>query len=396
MGVWFGDPGYSVGPFQQPARLGIIDRLLQGVNVAMKIGDFYQGMQTHSQAKETGQLKNATATIDLQRSLNPDQPVSLEGGLGEKIEKATGTTLPRVTPEIQSGMAARLMPTPATAAPGAVTAPTDPEQIARQTAQNKGIADLPAVGGYAPIQPQRPKTLEEMIIRQATSSGGGMVGKSTQDLINLNTSLKHPVNPETVRHNQAVEGLTKEQRDIAREGLKLRETPEQKLTRSLTVAREKENLATNSPRNQNIDEETGISMGPGKYRKSTSDNTVPIITEAQAKDMADKGQKITKGTKIIKESDPDYKAARAEAVQFESRDLASGGRTPEQKMARIEDLTAQALQSRTTGQAQRRGGAQPAGQNTMASIKEGETKTIGGVQYKRVNGQLYQKPAGAQ
>ena len=138
-----------------------------------------------------------------------------------------------------------------------------PELAQRQGMAAQGMAGLPAVGSPMPIPAHLPKTLEEMIIRQANKGGGMAGGKSMQELINLNTSLKHPVNPETARHNSAMEGF-------AGKRVELMETPSQKQARAIALAKEKENIATGSPRNQNLRRDPSgllIPEGPGKIKE---------------------------------------------------------------------------------------------------------------------------------
>ena len=388
---FFGEPGYSAGPFHYPARPGIFDRIMQGLGAATGIANTVMGMVDLPEERRTKKLKGLMEQVGAAKAVAGDQPVNMDI-LGPKFE-AAGVPVPKVTPESQAGMALQIPPTAGEAGPveGSRMTRLDSPELA----QRQGMADaLPKVGGFMPMQPTRPKTLEEEIIRQGYQGGGMAGGKPMQELINLNTAIKHPINPETARHNQRMEGFAEKRANAV-------QTPQEKFDDWLTkhnitsatqkdLARYHDELANNAPRNQNIDDETGISMGPGKFRKPKGSDTVPIITEAQANELAAKGGKITKGTKIIKENDPEYQKARSEAIQFESRDLASSGRTPEQKMARVEELTQQALQSRGAGQAQRKGGggqAQPA--NTFANLKEGQETTIGGVRYKKINGVVH-------
>jgi len=154
--AFFDTPGYTAGPYHTPAQSGIFSKILQGVDVALKLGSFYQDWQTKSQAQKTGALKGLADRLGIQKTLaGEDQPVDMST-LGPEAERM-GFKVPRVTPESQVGMAGNIMQTTANmpvkeSRPGLTTI-GDPGVAARNAAYTKGMAAIPEVGGYAPLMP---------------------------------------------------------------------------------------------------------------------------------------------------------------------------------------------------------------------------------------------------
>jgi hypothetical protein len=156
MAPFFDTPGSTAGPYHTPSQQGIFSKVLQGVDVALKLGDFYQNWQTKSQAQKTGALQQFASKLGIQKALaGEDQPVDMST-LGPEAE-GMGFKVPRITPESQVGMAGTLMKTaagmPVTESRPGLTTPGDPGVAARDATFTKGMAAIPEVGGYAPLMP---------------------------------------------------------------------------------------------------------------------------------------------------------------------------------------------------------------------------------------------------
>ncbi|MFA4834854.1 MAG: hypothetical protein WC749_02115 [Dehalococcoidia bacterium] len=200
MSPFFDQPGSSAGPYSTPPQQGIFSKILQGVDVALKLGDFYQNWQAKSQAQKTGALKGIADRIGLIQTLNPEGAAA-PADLASEAEKV-GVPLPKITAATQQGMAARFLPAPAPLTAGGLTRPNDPDQLARQATMAQGMAELPAVG-TAMIPAARPKTLEEILVRKMA---GGQSGDLTQ-AIGMYNSIKHPGVASTAEYHNKMLGL---------------------------------------------------------------------------------------------------------------------------------------------------------------------------------------------
>ena len=175
MSFW-GEPAVQAGPYGRPARPGIFDRIMQGISVAENLGNFYQNWQTKSQAQKTGALKGIAEEIGLTQALNPEgAPASQD--LIERVGKA-GIALPKLTEAQQIGMATKTLPAAAPLTEGGITRPTDPDQVARMTAQTQGMAALPAVG-TAMIPGKKPATLEAAVLQNLSPAEQKEAWRST-------------------------------------------------------------------------------------------------------------------------------------------------------------------------------------------------------------------------
>jgi hypothetical protein len=307
---FFDQPGYSAGPYSTPAREGMFTKILQGVNVAMKLGDFYQNWQAKSQAQKTGALQGLASQIGLAKAINPEGTITPTQEMIEQGKKG-GFDWPTVTEEGKTGMAAKLLPAPVASTPGnMVTSPTDPAQIARDVVQQQGMANLPAVGSPMPIAPTRPSTLEAAMIKNlppgtdytslwkaAHAKNATQYGvydpatKTMQSTGNVRPTVLHP--KETFEEWTAKQGI--------------------KDANAKDRIRYANEVADTSPRNQNYQVgPTGIPepMGVGKFRNIPTDKGAvqdqAVITPEQALQQGS----IKKGTRIVTPEDPIKKNIR--------------------------------------------------------------------------------------
>ena len=169
MSFW-GEPAVQAGPYGRPARPGIFDRVLAGLNVAMNVGDFYQNWKSKASAQEQNKMSAFANKLGIQKALAGEGPVSMEK-LGPEAE-ALGLQPTRVTPESQveqaGGIFQRAAGMPVQESRRGLTTPTDQGVAARGAAAAQGIANIPAVGGYAPLQPAFSVDREKAKIIQAT------------------------------------------------------------------------------------------------------------------------------------------------------------------------------------------------------------------------------------
>ena len=164
---FFDQPGSTAGPYHTPARQGIFSQIMQGVDVALKLGDFYQNWQTKSQAQKTGALKGLADQIGITQALN-------QGGTAASPEiiaqsEKTGIPLPKMTEAGRTKQSEAVMggiaPTAGEAVPGGMaTRLRSPELAQKQEAYTQGMADIPAVG--TPMIPgKKPTTLEAAMLQ---------------------------------------------------------------------------------------------------------------------------------------------------------------------------------------------------------------------------------------
>src|SRR5574343_1653718 len=100
--AFFGQPGFSVGPYNYPAQPGVFDRILQVADLGTNLLGLYQKFKDRS-------LKDVVNKIAVGRELYGDQPLPIDEGLGQKIEKTTGFTLPRITEQDRQQNLAQLI-----------------------------------------------------------------------------------------------------------------------------------------------------------------------------------------------------------------------------------------------------------------------------------------------
>jgi len=166
--AFFGQQGYSVGPFHYPAQPGTFDRILQIADVATNLWGLYQ---KHKDKK----LSDVVKKLAVGRELYQDQPVPIDETLGKQIENVSGFQLPRVTEESNQQTLAELMKTGAANVTG-YTNLTDP------TKQEALRSSLPAVGTYAPLPAKPPTTLEAFAVRGLAKGGGSAAEQKALEL----------------------------------------------------------------------------------------------------------------------------------------------------------------------------------------------------------------------
>ena len=182
------------------------------------------------------------------RAMSPDSPVSMDK-LGPEAE-AAGVPVPRVTADTQTklagGIERQVAAMPVTESRPGLTTPTDPGVAARSEAAARGMANIPAVGGYAPLQPALPKSLEEMLIRKLNSGGQG--SGDLDKSIGIYNQIKHPGVAATAAYRDKMVGLkereVKVKEDHPPQG---RETPDEAAAKE--EARDK--VRQKSPLHQN-------------------------------------------------------------------------------------------------------------------------------------------------
>ena len=111
MSFW-GEPAVQAGPYGRPARPGIFDRVLAGLNVAMNVGDFYQNWKSKNQSMESQKAQGIVNKVGLQRSLTPEgQSMEVPEGLRKDIS-GLGLTAPETiappTPSIEQLLARQM------------------------------------------------------------------------------------------------------------------------------------------------------------------------------------------------------------------------------------------------------------------------------------------------
>lgn len=168
------------------------------------------------------------------------------------------------------------------------------------------------------------------------------------------------------------------------------ETPDQKMGRAVATTAAKEDIYNRSPRFQNIDPETGLPMGPGKFvRPPASQNPVEVLTEDEAKARGT----VPKGARIVKNTDPEYTAARHEAATAVNANPRYMNLPDDKRLAKIDDLTNQIIKDRSSAKAGRRApsmarGAQPPTGAPAGAVDTG--KTSGGKRvYELPNGNYW-------
>ena len=93
MSPFFGQEGYSAGPYGRPYKPGIFDRIMQGVGAVTTIADTIQKFQDRASEKDIKQIRGVASKLDLARAVHPDQAIPLDTGLAEKIGKLSGAPL---------------------------------------------------------------------------------------------------------------------------------------------------------------------------------------------------------------------------------------------------------------------------------------------------------------
>jgi hypothetical protein len=126
-----------------------------------------------------------------------------------------------------------------------------------------------------------------------------------------------------------------------------------------------------------IDDETGLPMGQqtGKvhYKKGgVAGGNIKVMTESEAKAAGE----VPKGTKIIKETDPEYSAARHEATTRVNANLSTSMLPEDQKSQKINELTSQIIQDRAGTKAERKGTAGGGASPPVDKLKEGHATTF--------------------
>jgi hypothetical protein len=150
MAPFFDTPGSTAGPYHTPPQQGIFSKILQGVDVALKLGDFYQNWQTKSQAQKTGALQGMASKIGLIQALNPEGAAA-SPEISEQA-KELGIPLPKLTEEARGKMGEKVItgitPTAGEMLPGGgmATRLSSPELAGKQTAYTRGMAAIPEVG----------------------------------------------------------------------------------------------------------------------------------------------------------------------------------------------------------------------------------------------------------
>ena len=161
MSFW-GEPAVYAGPYGRPARPGIFDRVVQGLGLATRIADTYQGWQNLKDVEKQRALQGLASRVGLTQALNPEgTPASPE--LVEQAQKV-GVPLPKMTDKMRAGMSDRVMgsiaPIAGEAVPGGMATRLDSPELAQKQGQYaQSIAAIPEVG--APMIPGKPLTLDQ-------------------------------------------------------------------------------------------------------------------------------------------------------------------------------------------------------------------------------------------
>jgi hypothetical protein len=367
---------------------GIIDRVLQGVDVALKLGDFYQNYQARSGAMENQKLGGLAKQITLAQALSPEA----ETAPTEKMlatAKDIGVPWPTMTEEGRSKAEQRVLArTPATIGEQDTeghrfTQLGSPELAAAQSTAAQGISKIPAVGTNLPIPVQKPKTLEQYLVKGI---------ESPEEAKSIWQSVHNKTYP-IIKDGQIV-GYGQGQRPFAmpedtttfydfnqnktvkvpgRNVKPMPKTPEQLEEEAAAKTRGKYGA---TPDIEEIDQDTDLRTGRKFKRKPVNTKAgggqVPIITEDQAEKIALEGGTVPKGAKILKKGDPEYKIynqARNEATKRVLGDTTLGMNTgPEQEKV-ISEMANEIYQTRSK---QRGGGKQPTGPTpSVEHLKEG-------------------------
>ena len=169
MAPFFDQPGSTAGPYSTPAQPGILSRILQGVNVAMKLGDFYQDWQSKTQARENAGIQGVTNRVALARAIaGPDADIAATPELMRGAEGIWPKVTAGARESMGEGVIGGIAPTTGEAVPGGMaTRLGSPELAQKQATYEQGMAARPEVGGPMPIMAQ-PKKI-------AIIGRGGMV-----------------------------------------------------------------------------------------------------------------------------------------------------------------------------------------------------------------------------
>jgi len=169
MAPFFDQPGSTAGPYSTPAQPGILSRILQGVNVAMKLGDFYQDWQSKTQARENAGIQGVTNRVALARAIaGPDADIAATPELMRGAEGIWPKVTAGARESMGEGVIGGIAPTTGEAVPGGMaTRLGSPELAQKQATYEQGMTALPEVGGPMPIMAQPKKV--------AIIGRGGMV-----------------------------------------------------------------------------------------------------------------------------------------------------------------------------------------------------------------------------
>ena len=179
MAPFFDQPGSQAGPYSTPPQQGIFSKIMSGVNVALKLGDFYQDWQTKSQAQKTGAMQQFASKVGIIQALNQEGAAASPDMVTQAGE--LGIPLPSMTDKMKTGMGERVMsgisPTVGEMVPGGSgfalpdgskiadtggmgTRLDSPELAQKQATFTQGMAAIPAVG--VPMIPGKKLTKAQM------------------------------------------------------------------------------------------------------------------------------------------------------------------------------------------------------------------------------------------
>lgn len=372
---WWGQPSEFAGSYGHGPRPGVINTVFGMINALTGLADtgtrMYQGYQQRGREK-------ALAPITMAQALYPGQSYQPTEEQAAGIKKYTGYDMPRVTPEYQAGRYAETMPAPApgTGPQAGLTSPQDPEQQQRMALQGQVGATMPAVGTVQLIGPAAPRTLEEALLR----------GRLTPQQIAAYRQL-HPRTQYGIYKPDTNEMISTG--DTRFSVARPYESPEAKEGLQEKRDKAKEDLIRSRPTTE-IDEDTGLPTatvtGKVHFRKSDQDKGVTFITPEEAANAAKTGKTLPKGTKVIKENDPDLSEARKYADTMVKRDTEYPSLKPQEQIQRRLDYTKQAL---TAIKAQKQGGKEGQIPNAAKQIPVNHRQSLSdGSVWENRNGQI--------
>lgn len=303
MSPFFGQEGYSAGPYGRPYKPGIFDRIMQGVGAVTTIADTIQKFQDRASEKDIKQIRGVASKLDLARAVHPDQAIPLDTGLAEKIGKLSGAPL---TPNAEGKYE---LP-----APGVKTL----EEAYMKALQGKGQIPLEQ------IQPLYEK-IKGKQQRPVWAPGVG--------LMDWQGNIKQPAPPEeTTIYNQATGQTMK----VPGKGSNIKIT--HPWVNPLDVEEKRESnrrgrettLIGVDPRGMPVP--YGTTKGPTKIinqKGSGAEQGVTFITPEEA--QSNPGKTWPKGTRIIRNDDPAWRGAVNQANHMISGDPNFWAMSPEDK-----------------------------------------------------------------
>lgn len=331
--AFFGQPGYSVGPYSFPAQPGVFDRILQVANLGTNLLDIYQKFKDRS-------LKDIVAKIGIGREIYRDQPMPIDEDFGQAVEKTTGITLPRVTEQDRQQTLKQLSESGAGTVMSSQGSPmTDPNIL-----QNK----LPALGQYKPLPAPGVKNLEELIVRNLS---GDQTSPAFDKLMEIYKTVKgkqqRPLyNPQTGEILDWQGNVIKQGKEPTTSFLgpngEITTVPGNVKPNPFAVTEYKENLTRNRPTGVYQTDPRGFVFkvgditGPNKFVNPGAGGGKIFISPDEA--AANPNKQWPKNTTIIKQNDPLYNEALRRAGSIVDKDLNMKYSPAEEKNQKITEI----------------------------------------------------------